>query len=96
MVQPHIKNFYKALQTFNFLRQTLANVHVLSKPHLTLHLVCPVMEYAAVAWDPHQLNNIQALVTIQHTYVQLAAYLVMNDYNRYNSSVSDMLHNLNW
>ena len=54
------------------------------------------MEYAAVAWDPHQLNNIQALVTIQHTYVQLAAYLVMNDYNRYNSSVSDMLHNLNW
>ena len=49
------------------------------------------MEYTAVAWDPHQCNNIQTLEKIQHR----ATRRVMNDYNRY-SSVSDMLRNLNW
>ena len=49
------------------------------------------MEYAAVAWDPHQCNNIQNLEKIQRR----AARWVMNDYNRY-SSVSDILYNMNW
>ena len=52
---------------------------------------CPIMEYAAVAWNPYQCNNIQTLEKIQRRAVNW----VMNDYNRY-SSVSDMLHNLNW
>ena len=56
-----------------------------------LTLVRPIMEYAAVAWDPHQCNNIQTFEKIQRR----AAYWVINDYNRY-SNVSDMLHNLNW
>ena len=49
------------------------------------------MEYAAVAWDPYQQNNINALEKIQRT----AARWVMNDYGRY-SSVSNLLHDLNW
>ena len=36
------------------------------------------MEYAAVAWDPHQCNNIQPLEKFQRR----AAHWVMNDYNR--------------
>ena len=51
------------------------------------------MEYAAVAWDPYQQNNINALEKIQRR----AACWVMNDYDRY-SSVSNLLciHDLNW
>ena len=49
------------------------------------------MEYAAVAWDPYYLNDIQALEKIQRR----AARWVMNDYNRC-SSVTTMLHELNW
>ena len=54
-------------------------------------LIRPVIEYAAVAWDPYQLNNINALQKIQHR----VAHWVMNDYGRY-SSVSNLLHDLNW
>ena len=49
------------------------------------------MEYAAVAWDPYQQNNINTLEKIQRR----AARWVMNDYGRY-SSVSNLLHDLNW
>ena len=56
-----------------------------------LTLVCPIMEYAASVWDPHHLNDIQALEKVQHR----AAHWVMNDYSWY-SSVSAMLHSLSW
>ena len=49
------------------------------------------MEYAASVWDPHHLNDIQALEKVQRR----AARWVMNDYSWY-SSVSAMLHSLNW
>ena len=81
----------KASQTFNFLRRNLSKCSQPIKASAYLTLVRPIMEYAAVAWDPHQLNNIQALEKIQRR----AARWVMNDYSGH-SSVSDMLHNLNW
>ena len=81
----------KASQTLNFLRRNLSKCSPSVKASAYLTLVRPIMEYAAVAWDPYQLNNICALEKIQRR----AARWVMNDYNRY-SSVSDMLHNLNW
>ena len=37
--------------------------------------------YAAVAWDPHQCNNIQILEKTQHR----ASRWVINDYNRYSN-----------
>ena len=49
------------------------------------------MEYAASVWDPYHLNDIQALEKVQRR----AARWVMNDYSWY-SSVSAMLHSLNW
>ena len=81
----------KASQTFNFLRRNLRKCSASIKTSAYLTLVRPIMEYAVVAWDPHQCNNIQTLEEIQCR----ADCWVMNDYNRY-SSVSDMLHNLNW
>ena len=85
----HISKFStKASQTFNFLRQNLSKCSSSSKTSAYLTLVCPIMEYAAVARDPHQCNNIQKIQ-------RRAACWVINDYNRY-SSVSEMLHNLNW
>ena len=56
-----------------------------------LTLVRPIMEYAASVWDPYHLNDIQALEKVQRR----AARWVMNDYSWY-SSVSAMLHSLNW
>ena len=81
----------KASQTFDFLRRNLSNCSASIKTSAYLTLVRPIMEYAAVALDPHQCNNIQTLEKIQRR----AACWVTNDYNRY-SSVSDMLYNLNW
>ena len=49
------------------------------------------MEYAASVWDPYHLNDIQALEKVQRR----AARWVMNDYSWY-SSVSAILHSLNW
>ena len=40
-------------------------------------LVRPIMEYAASVWDPHHLNDIQALEKVQCR----AAHWIMNDYN---------------
>ena len=81
----------KASQTFNFLRRNLSKCSPSIKASAYLTLVRPILEYAAVAWDPHQLNHIHALEKIQRR----AARWVMNNYSRY-SSVSEMLHNLNW
>ena len=44
-----------------------------------------------MAWDPYYLNDIQTLEKIQRR----AARWVMKDYSRY-SSVTAMLHELNW
>ena len=55
------KIFTKASRTFNFLRRNLSKCSASIKTSAYLTLVCPIMEYAAVAWDPHQCNNIQTL-----------------------------------
>ena len=79
----------KASQTFNFLGRNLNKCSASIKTSAYLTPVCPIMEYAAVAWDPHQCNNIQ-LQTLEKIQ-RRAAHWVINDYNRY-SSISDMLH----
>ena len=49
------------------------------------------MEYAAFVWSPHTLQNINKLEAIQRR----AARFVMSNYDRH-SSVSEMLHILQW
>ena len=56
-----------------------------------LTIVRPIMEYAAVIWDPFHLNNIQQLEKVQSR----AARWVLNDFSRY-SSVSAMIDHLSW
>ena len=53
--------------------------------------VLPIMEYAAFVWSPHTSQNINKLETIQRR----AAHFVMSNYDRH-SSVSEMLHVLQW
>ena len=53
--------------------------------------VLPIMEYAAFVWSPHTSQNINKLETIQRR----AARFVMSNYDRH-SSVSEMLHVLQW
>ena len=53
-------------------------------------MVRPIIEYAASAWDPHTLLNINKLESIQRT----AARFCFNDFSRY-SSVTNMLSSLN-
>ena len=88
----HITNIAsKASQIFNFLRRNFTKCSSTVKASSYLTLVRPIMEYAASVWDPYHLNDIQALEKVQRR----AAHWVMNDYSWY-SSVSAMLHNLNW
>ena len=77
----------KASQTFNFLWRNLSKCLPPIKASEYFTVVCPIMEYAAIAWDPYQLNNINAL---EKSSVELPV-----GYGRY-SSVSNLLHNLNW
>ena len=53
-------------------------------------MVRPIIGYAASAWDPHTLLNINKLESIQRT----AARFSFNDFSRY-SSVTNMLSSLN-
>ena len=88
----HITNIAnRASQIFNFLRRNLSKCSPTVKASSYLTLVRPIMEYAALVWDPYHHNDIQTLEKVQRR----AAHWVMNDYSWY-SSVSNMLNNLNW
>ena len=81
----------KANNTIGFLKRNLN----ISNPHLKelayKSLVRPIVEYACTSWDPHQQNNIHRLEMIQRR----AARYVKNRFHN-TSSVSDMLHQLEW
>ena len=53
--------------------------------------VRPILEYASVVWSPHTKANKDKLEMSQRK----AARFVFNNYSRY-SSVTSMLHQLNW
>ena len=56
-----------------------------------LSLVCPHLEYAAAAWDPHMAKDIQQLERVQ----RCAARFVKKDY-RHTTSVTGLLDELGW
>ena len=51
----------------------------------------PTVEYAAIAWDPHTQRSCDKVERVQ----RCAARYVMGDFSR-RSSVTSMLHSLNW
>ena len=81
----------KASKALNFIRRNLSKCSTEVKSTAYLTLVRPIMEYAACVWDPYQkylTNNIEKIQ-------RRAARWVLSDY-RQQSSVADMLHQLQW
>ena len=81
----------KANSTLAFIRRNLKSCQRQIKADAYSLYVKPILEYAAVVWAPHTRCDIDKLETVQRR----AARFVMSDYNR-TSSVTAMLHNLNW
>ena len=81
----------KANSTLAFIRQNLKSCQRQTKADAYSLYVKPILEYAAVVWTPHTRCDIDKLETVQRR----AARFVMSDYNR-TSSITAMLHNLNW
>ena len=75
----------------NLIKRHLSKCSTAIKASAYLLLVHPLMEYACAIWDPHYLSHIAMLEKIQRQ----AARWAVSDYT-YLSSVSNMLHNLNW
>ena len=81
----------KASKTLNFVKQTLYQCEPSVKVTAYNTLVRPILEYANIAWDPHQQYLIDDIEMVQRR----AARWVKQDY-RLTSSVSDMLNDLQW
>ena len=88
----HIDNVCnKASKALNFIRRNLSKCSTEVKSTAYLTLVRPIMEYAACVWDPYQkylTNNIEKIQ-------RRATRWVLSDY-RQQSSVTDMLYQLQW
>ena len=81
----------KANKTLGFLRRKLNIGPVSIKQQAYFTLVRHLVEYASTVWDPHTQRNIKKLEMVQR---QAARHVTNRHRNR--SSVSDMLHGLNW
>ena len=71
----------KAKQVNNFLYCNLRECPTHIKCNCFKIMVRPIIEYAASAWDPHTLLNINKLESIQRT----AARFCFNDFSRYST-----------
>ena len=81
----------KASKALNFIRRNLSKCSTEVKSTAYLTLVRPIMEYAARVWDPYQkylTNNIEKIQ-------RQAARWILSNYHQ-QSSVTDMLHQLQW
>ena len=81
----------KASKALNLIRRNLSKCSTEVKSTAYLTLVRPIMEYAACVWDPYQKYLTDNIEKIQRQ----AARWVLSDY-RQQSSVTDMLHKLQW
>ena len=62
----HIKNTAaKATKTLNFLKRNLSSCSSEVKASAYLTMIRPVMEYAAVVWDPYYQSDVQQLENVQ-------------------------------
>ena len=74
-----------------FLKRNLKIKSSAVKSHAYKAFVIPTLEYASAVWDPHTRTQINQIEKVQRR----AARYVTNRYHN-TSSVTDMLHNLNW
>ena len=88
----HINNIVnRASKILNFLRRNLYKCSQEVKTAAYISLVRPLMEYASIVWDPHQITYINSLERIQRR----AARWTTSDYSRL-SSVTAILQSLKW
>jgi len=81
----------KANKVKGFLQRNLRSLPMSVKANCFKSLVKPILEYACVVWAPHTQKDISNVESVQRR----AARFVFNDYS-YHSSVTEMLHRLNW
>jgi len=81
----------KANQSLGFLRRNLKISSTKVKEHAYKTLVRPKLEYASTLWDPHTKTQIHQIEKVQRRAARFATSRYHNT-----SSVTDMLHNLNW
>ena len=86
----HVKKVTsKANRALGFVRRNLSSCPRLVKVQMYQALVRPHLEYAATAWDPYHLNNINSLEMVQ----RWSARFVTGNYNR---TVTRILSDLQW
>lgn len=81
----------KASRSIGFLRRNLKVNSRKIKETAYKSLVRPLVEYAAPVWDPHTAKDIKK---VEMTQRRAARYVTNRHHNT--SSVSEMLHDLNW
>jgi len=81
----------KASRTLNFIRRNIYNCPPEAKSLAYTALVRPQLEYAAAAWDPYLVGDIQQIEKIQRR----AARFACRDY-RNTTSVTSLLDHLHW
>ena len=75
----------------NFIRQNLSKYTKNVKSTAYLSLICPILEYFSLVWDPYLLADTQSIEKVQRR----AARWVLSDYSRFDS-VTSMLNELQW
>ena len=66
LFSPHISNIVsKASKILNFVKQNFYKCSSSIKATAYISLVCPILEYASSAWDPHLLKHIHSIDQIQ-------------------------------
>ena len=75
----------------SFLQRNIRDCPLKTKVLCYKTLVLPLLEYAAVVWDPFTQKNIIKLEMVQRRYARFA----LGDFRR-TSSVADMLKKLQW
>ena len=89
----HINNVcQKGNNTLNFIHRNFGTCNQKIKTNLYKTYVRPVLEYSSSVWDPHTQTNKDRIEMVQRR----AARFVKNDYSREQTSVTNMLHQLNW
>ena len=82
----------KATNPLTFIRRNLSKCSTKVKSMAYTTLVRPHLEYASAAWDPHTKGNIEQIESVQRR----CARFVTNCYDRYNTSVTNLIKQLGW
>ena len=81
----------KANRTLGLLRRNLSHCDKDTKAAAYFALVRPILDYCSTVWDPYTQSQKNTIENVQRR----AARFIFNNYSR-QSSVSEMINDLNW